>query len=148
LSYVLILGERLRLLASCLSGGSEGFAKRIPVHDPGCREPETGTDETDCIARGELRRTYLIEQWQAHGPKRFIGEEHDDEGREWKDESAEKARSATVVWNFPRGNEGEDPKDGEREEVGHQFNGVRPSEMQVWERDRLGQCQAAQQGAG
>ena len=79
----------LRPLSSCLAGGSEGFAQRTLVKDPGCREPETGTDETDCIARGESRRAHLFDQWQAHGPERLVGEEDDDECRERKDEVAE-----------------------------------------------------------
>ena len=64
---LVIFGKRMRLLAPCLSGGSEGFAQRIPVKDPGCREPETGTDETDGIAQGESSKAYLFDQWQAHG---------------------------------------------------------------------------------
>ena len=34
-------------------------------------------------------------------------------------------------WDFPRGNEGEDPKNGKREEVGHQSNGVRSTELRI-----------------
>jgi hypothetical protein len=148
LSCVLILGEHPRSLASCLSWGNEGFAQRIPVKDPGCREPETGTDKTDCIPHGESRRADLFDQRQAHGPKGFVGEENDAEGREREDEVAEKARPSAVVRDMLRGNEGEDPKDEEREEVNSQSNRVRPTELYVWNRERLNQCHVSQQGTG
>jgi hypothetical protein len=56
----------------------------------GC-EPETGADETEGIRHSESRRPYLLDQWQAHGPEYFVGEEYDDEGGERKDKDAEEA---------------------------------------------------------
>jgi hypothetical protein len=61
------------------------------VKDPGCRDPETGPDEADCIARGESRRAHLFDQWKPHGLEVFVGEENDDEACERKDEIVEKA---------------------------------------------------------
>jgi len=79
----------------------------------------------------------LFDQWQAHGPKYFVGEEYDDEGCERKDKDAEEARSTAIVWELLRGNEGENPKDDKREEVSSQSNSVRPTELHIRNRDGL-----------
>ena len=61
------------------------------VHEPRRREPEPGTDKSDGIARSESSRADLLNEWQPDRSQGFIGEEDDDQGREGKDEAAEKA---------------------------------------------------------